>query len=37
VRLSKDGSYLGCGDSNGVLRIYSTKTFAKEFEITSHE
>jgi WD40 repeat protein len=35
--VSKDGNYLGCGDNNGILRIYSTQTFAKEYEIQAHD
>ena len=35
--MSKDGNYLGCGDFSGILRIYSTKSFLKEYEVQSHD
>ena len=37
VKVSKDGNYLACGDCMGVLRIYSTQTFTKQYEIQAHD
>ncbi|CAD8068911.1 unnamed protein product [Paramecium primaurelia] len=37
VRVSKDGNYLACGDSAGILRIFSTQTFTLYKQIQAHD